>query len=56
MVVTLPKLRKMICTGTEMLNANAQLLSILTAKNMSATKPHLRKGTAGDFNVRVGVI
>lgn len=28
-VVTLPKLRKIMCTGTEMLNANAQLFSML---------------------------
>lgn len=36
MVVTLPNERKMICTGTEMLNAKAQLLSMLTAKNIRA--------------------
>jgi len=30
MVVTLPKLRRMMCTGTLMSNANAQLLSMLT--------------------------
>jgi hypothetical protein len=29
MVVTLPKLRKMMCTGTEMLKAKAQLFSML---------------------------
>jgi hypothetical protein len=28
-VVTLPKLRRMMCTGTEMLNANAQLFNML---------------------------
>jgi len=36
MVVTLPNERRMICTGTEMLNAKAQLLSMLTAKNIKA--------------------
>jgi hypothetical protein len=29
MVVTLPKLRRIMCTGTEMLKANAQLFSML---------------------------
>ena len=45
MVVTLPKLRRMICTGTDILNAKAQLFSILTAKNIAALKAHLRNGT-----------
>lgn len=45
MVVTLPKLRRIMCTGTEMLNAKAQLFSMLTAKNNVALMHHFRKGT-----------
>ena len=47
MVVTLPKLRRMMCTGTLMLKAKAQLFSMLMLKNMAATKHHRRKGTLG---------
>lgn len=45
MVVTLPNERKMMCTGTEILNAKAQLFSILTPKNMEAMNAHFRRGT-----------
>lgn len=45
-VVTLPKLRRMMCSGTEMWKANAQLLSMLTAKNMSAMQARRRSGIA----------
>jgi hypothetical protein len=55
-VVTLPKERRMMWTGTEMLNAKAQLLSMFTPKNMSAMYAHLRIGTAGVLRVKVGVI
>jgi hypothetical protein len=48
-VVTLPKLRRMMCTGTEMLKAKAQLFSILTAKNNVALMHHFRKGTGDDL-------
>jgi hypothetical protein len=48
-VVTDPKLRKMICTGTLMLKAKAQLFNILTAKNMAADVHHLRIGTRDDL-------
>ena len=47
MVVTLPKLRRMMCTGTLMLKANAQLFSMLIMKNATAMKAHLRTGTVG---------
>ncbi len=46
-VVTLLKLRRIMCMGTLMLNAKAQLLSMLMLKNMTAIKAHLRKGTVG---------
>jgi hypothetical protein len=49
-VVTLPKLRRMICAGTEILKANAQLLSILTAKNMAALFASFRRGIAVFFH------
>lgn len=45
MVVTLPKLLRMMCTGTDMLNANAQLFIMLTVKNKAALTHHFRKGT-----------
>jgi hypothetical protein len=45
MVVTLPKLLRMIWTGTEMLNAKAQLFNMLTVKNRTALVTHFRKGT-----------
>lgn len=41
MVETLPKLRRMMWTGTLMSNAKAQLLSMLTAKNIAALRAHL---------------
>ena len=44
--MTLPKLRRMICAGTEILNANAQLLSILMAKNIAELVSHICSGTA----------
>jgi hypothetical protein len=49
MVVTLPKLLRMIWTGTEMLNAKAQLFNMLTVKNSAALMHHLRKGTGDDL-------
>lgn len=48
MVVTLPKLLRMMWTGTEILKANAQLFNILTVKNKTALVTHLRKGTGDD--------
>lgn len=45
MVVTLPKLRRMMCTGTLILKANAQLFSMLMPKNMDAMNAHLEIGT-----------
>ena len=48
-VVTLPKLLRMMWTGTEMLKANAQLFSMLTVKNNKALMHHLRKGTGEDL-------
>jgi hypothetical protein len=45
MVVTLPKLRRMMWTGTDMLNANAQLFIMLTVKKRAALIHHFRKGT-----------
>jgi hypothetical protein len=50
-VVTLPKLRRMMWTGTLMLKANAQLLSMLMPKNMAAMNAHLRMGTFGGLTV-----
>ena len=50
-VVTLPKLRRMICTGTLILYANAQLLSMLIPKNIAAINAHLDTGTRGERNV-----
>lgn len=47
-VVTLPKLRSMMWTGTDMLNANAQLFNMLTVKNSTALVTHLRNGTGDD--------
>lgn len=44
-VVTLPKLRNIMCTGTDMLNANAQLFIMLTVKNRPALIHHFRNGT-----------
>ena len=46
-VVTLPKLRKMMCTGTLMSYAKAQLFSMLIAKCIVATSAHLETGTLG---------
>lgn len=43
-VCTLPKLRSMICIGTEMLNANAQLFNMFTPKNRSAIKARRSRG------------
>lgn len=48
MVVTLPKLLKMIWTGTEMLNAKAQLFIMLTVKKSAALTHHFLKGTGDD--------
>jgi hypothetical protein len=45
MVVTLPKLLRMMCTGTEILKANAQLFNMFTVKNKAALMHHFRKGT-----------
>ena len=50
-VDTLPKLRRMIWTGTLMLKAKAQLLSILMLKNMAAMNVHFQKGTFGVFRL-----
>lgn len=47
-VVTLPKLLRMMWTGTEILNANAQLFIMLTVKNKRALVTHLRNGTGDD--------
>jgi len=47
-VVTLPKLLRMMWTGTEMLKANAQLFIILTVKNSMALVSHLWNGTGDD--------
>jgi hypothetical protein len=47
MVVTLPKLRKMMCTGTLMSYAKAQLFSMLMAKCIAATSAHFEAGTLG---------
>jgi hypothetical protein len=44
-VVTLPKLLRIMWTGTEILKAKAQLFSILTVKNNAALTHHFRKGT-----------
>jgi hypothetical protein len=44
-VVTLPKLLRMIWTGTDMLKAKAQLFIIFTVKNNAALMHHFRKGT-----------
>jgi hypothetical protein len=44
-VVTLPKLLRMMWTGTDMLKANAQLFSMLTVKNSAALTHHFLKGT-----------
>ena len=46
-VETLPKLRRMMWTGTLMLNAKAQLFSMLMLKNIAAISTHLRRGTFG---------
>ena len=45
MVVTLPKLLRMMCTGTEMSKAKAQLFIMLTVKNNAALTHHFRNGT-----------
>jgi hypothetical protein len=47
-VVTLPKLLRMMWTGTDILNAKAQLFIILTVKNSAALIHHLRNGTGDD--------
>jgi len=44
-VVTLPKLRRMMCIGTEILKAKAQLLSMLTEKKRSAMVTRRCSGT-----------
>ena len=48
-VVTLPPLRRIIWTGTEISNLNAKLLSMLTAKNKTMFGSHRKTGTAGFF-------
>jgi hypothetical protein len=48
-VVTLPKLLRMIWTGTEMLKAKAQLFNMLMVKNNTALMHHLRNGTGDDL-------
>jgi hypothetical protein len=48
-VVTLPKLLRMMCTGTDMLNAKAQLFIMLTVKNSAALMHHFRNGTGDDL-------
>lgn len=47
-VVTLPKLLRIMWTGTDMLNAKAQLFIMLTVKNSAALIHHLRNGTGDD--------
>jgi len=44
-VVTLPKLLRIIWTGTEILKAKAQLFIMLTVKNNAALMHHFRNGT-----------
>jgi hypothetical protein len=39
----------MICTGTEMLKAKAQLFIMLMVKNNTALMHHLRNGTGDDL-------
>jgi hypothetical protein len=48
-VVTLPKLLRMMWTGTEMLKAKAQLFNMLTVKKSTALMHHLRNGTGDDL-------
>jgi hypothetical protein len=50
-VVTLPKLLRMMWTGTEMLKANAQLFIMLTVKNNAALMHHFLNGT-GDARTK----
>ena len=45
MVVTLPKLLRMIWTGTEISKAKAQLFIMLTVKNKAALMTHFLNGT-----------
>jgi hypothetical protein len=48
-VVTLPKLLRIMWTGTEMLKAKAQLFSMLTVKKSAALMHHFRNGTGEDL-------
>jgi hypothetical protein len=47
MVVTLPPLRKMICTGTDILKPKAKLFNMFTVKNSSTLGIHRVMGTVG---------
>jgi hypothetical protein len=44
----------MICTGTLILNAKAQLFSILMLKNRNAVQAHFAIGTLGGLKPRLG--
>ena len=44
-VITLPPLRNMMCTGTDILYPKAKLFSRLTAKNMTILGTHRISGT-----------
>ena len=46
-VVTLPPLLRMMCTGTDILYPNAKLLSMLTVKNKTTFGSHLSIGMVG---------
>ena len=48
-VVMLPPLRRIICTGTDIANPNAKLLSMLTVKNKKMFGSHRETGTVGFF-------
>jgi len=48
MVCTLPKLLSIMCIGTEILNAKAQLFSILTAKKSKARRARRERGIFGE--------
>ena len=47
MVVTLPPLRSIICTGTDILYPKAKLFIMFTVKNMAALGSQRMIGTAG---------
>ena len=53
-VVTLPPLRRMICTGTEMLYPKAKLLSMFTEKNSTMFGNHRMRGTARNLRKNGG--